>query len=83
MPSSMPMSVTMPVTWVVRISAFDSALMTAFCQPMINASRITVTETTRPSTTLRRAPSRPKHSSRPASSIRGSAYSLCMARWRE
>ena len=73
----MPMSVTMPVMWVVRISSRDSLEITAFCKPMMKHSSSTVSGTNKPCTRARRAPSRPKHSSNAASSSSGPAYSLC------
>ena len=43
------MSVTMPVTCVVRISAFDSLEITAFCGPIMKHSSSTVAGTNSPS----------------------------------
>ena len=72
----MPMSVTRPVTWVVRISDLDTLVMTAFCKPIMKHSSITVTGTNRLRTSDSQAPSRPKTSSKAASSNRGKANSL-------
>jgi len=41
----MPISVTMPVRWVVRISAFEGLVIMAFCSPMMKHSSITVAGT--------------------------------------
>src|SRR5450830_1872964 len=51
----MPISVRIPVTWVVRISASESLLMTAFCRTMMKASSMMVSGTTRPSMLASRA----------------------------
>ena len=82
LPSSMPMSVTSPVMCVVRISARDSLVMSAFCSPMMKLSSITVSGTNRPATWDSRSPSAPKPSSSKASTISGSANSLCRCRRR-
>ncbi|MNN22244.1 hypothetical protein D3C81_1355950 [compost metagenome] len=76
-PSSIPMSVTMPVTCVVRISAFDNLVTRAFCKPMMKQSTMTVAGTNSHSWCSRLLPSRPKHTSSVASSMSGNAYSLC------
>lgn len=39
----MPMSVIMPVTWVVRIWAAEILVMMAFCRPMVKHSTATKT----------------------------------------
>ncbi|CPP87253.1 Uncharacterised protein [Burkholderia pseudomallei] len=63
----------MPVMCVVRISAFESFVMIAFCKPMMKHSRTTVTGTKNARQSARWLPSRPKHSSRSASSSSGNA----------
>ncbi len=41
----MPISVTIPVMWVVRISAWEILVIMAFCRPMMKHSTITVAGT--------------------------------------
>ncbi|MNT56706.1 hypothetical protein D3C72_1940290 [compost metagenome] len=65
----------------MRISAFESLVIMAFCSPMMKHSSITVAGTNSHWCCPRLPPIRPKHSSSPASSASGSAYSLC-SRWR-
>ena len=78
----MPISVTIPVTCVVRISACEIFVMIAFCKPMVKQSRSTVTGSNSQRSISRWPPSRPKASSNIASSINGRAYSLCKRRRR-
>ncbi len=79
----MPISVTMPVIWVVRTSALESLVMIAFCRPMMKHSRTTVSGTKNPGTNISLAPRMPNSSNSAASSASGSAYWLCSRRRRE
>ena len=76
------MSVMVPVRWVVRISALEILVISAFCKPMMKHSNMTVAGTNSPSIVDSRAPSRPKPSSSSASISSGSAYSLYRPRRR-
>ncbi|MNN45578.1 hypothetical protein D3C81_1599210 [compost metagenome] len=73
----------MPVMCVVRISALEILVITAFCRPMMKHSSITVTDTNRPSTVDSRAPRKPKQMSKKASNKSGTANSLCSRLRRE
>ena len=59
----MPISVMTPVIWVVRISALESLVISAFCKPMMKHSSITVSGTNRPVICANAAPRKPKHNS--------------------
>ena len=72
----------MPVMCVVRITAPDILVISAFCRPMMKHSSITATVTKRPGISSSRAPTTPKASSSSASTSSGSAYSLCSRRCR-
>ena len=69
------MSVSVPVMWVVRISARESLETTAFCRPKTKHSSMTVAGTNSPSKRCRLVPATPKPISSTASSSSGSAYS--------
>jgi hypothetical protein len=64
------------VTWVVRISAFDILVISAFCRPMMKHSSSTVRGMKRPDDRLIAAPNNPKTSNSPASTTRGRAKAL-------
>ncbi|MNY80026.1 hypothetical protein D3C86_2209070 [compost metagenome] len=68
----------MPVMCVVRISALDTLVISAFCRPMMKHSTVTVSGTNKPSMPANCAPTTPKPSSSKASSSSGSAYSPCI-----
>ena len=70
------MSVIMPVTWVVRISARDSLVIMAFCKPMTKHSSETVIGANSHLCDCMLPPSMPKHTSNIASRTSGKAYSL-------
>ena len=77
------MSVMIPVTCVVRMTALDNLVITAFCRPIrkLNTRMSNVTAHVPLSPTC--APTRPNTSSKQASNRSGSAYSLCILRLRE
>ncbi len=69
----MPMSVTVPVMWVVRTAAPEMIEVTALCMPMMKHSSITVVGRVKRISVSRRAPMSPKTSRKPASSTSVSA----------
>lgn len=69
----MPISVTIPVRCVVRITDFESLVIIAFCNPIVKHSNITVSRMVSPRKTF---PVNPKTISNPASATNGKAYRL-------